>query len=115
MISQMRLISSAGIATGVILSAELPRMMPTTCISPTMKVMEDSSEKPIKKRLGCYGLLAKSKAGRKCIPNNSLHVKGNLKSEDVAVSGLFSSFVLEFINFPQNLIAKLFGQQPVNK
>ena len=66
-------------------------MMPTTCISPTMKVREGSSEKPIKKRLGCSGLPAKSKAGQKCMKNNSLHVKGNLKSEDVAVSGLFST------------------------
>lgn len=67
-------------------------MMPTTYTSPTMKVMEGSSEKPIKKRDGCSGLPTKSEAGQEYMKNNWLHVKVNFKSVDVAVSGLFSSF-----------------------
>jgi hypothetical protein len=56
-----------------------------------MKVMEGSSEKPIKKRDGYGGLPAKSQAGQECTKNNWLHVKGNFKSAKVAVFRLFST------------------------
>jgi len=55
-----------------------------------MKVMAGFAEKRTEKKRGCGKLPAELEAGQESTKNNSLHVKGNFKSADVAVSGLFS-------------------------